>query len=270
MWEAGDGPSAGNCWKAKAVIEYDGTRYLGFQIQLQGLTIQGELEKALAQIVRRPVRVVAAGRTDAGVHARGQVIHFSTAWKHPVRDLQRALNALLPEDIVVRELERVADSFHARYSALSREYRYTILNQPWPSPLEGRFAYHCPCPLQVEAMAQAGRGLLGGHDFASFGRSPQEDSKRGLAPGKDSSTVRQVYSLTCVRQGPFVHFDIVANAFLRRMVRTIVGTLLLVGRGKLSAADVEAILRARDRGQSPAPLPARGLCLMKVNYPDNV
>ncbi len=267
MHEPGHHVPDGNCWKAKAVIEYDGTRYLGFQLQPQGLTIQGELERALERVTRQPGRVVAAGRTDAGVHARGQVIHFSTAWKHPGRDLHRALNALLPEDIVVRKLEKVAESFHARYSALSREYRYTILDQPWPSPLEGRFAHHFPRPLQVEAMAQAGRGLLGVHDFASFGRSPQEDSKRG---GEKSSTVRQVYSLTCLRQGAFIYVDIVANAFLRRMVRTIVGTLLLVGTGELSAAEVEAILQARDRGEAPAPLPARGLCLMRVNYPDNV
>lgn len=267
MRKPGQGEPASDCWKAKAVIEYDGTRYLGFQIQSQGLTVQGELEKALGKITQRQVRVVAAGRTDAGVHARGQVIHFPTAWKHPGRELQRALNALLPEDIVVRELERVAESFHARYSALSREYRYTILSQPLPSPLEGRFAYHSRRPLQVEVMAQAGRCLLGVHDFASFGRSPQEDSKRG---SRESSTVRQVYSITCLRQGPFVHLDIVANAFLRRMVRAIAGTLLLAGTGELSPADVEAILQARDRSQSPAPLPARGLCLMKVSYPDKV
>ncbi len=251
-WNPGSGVR-----KVKAVIEYDGTDYLGFQIQAQGATIQGELENALAMVTRERVRVVGAGRTDAGVHARGQVIHFSTAWKHSSEDLQRALNALLPEDIVVRELGIATEGFHARYSALSREYRYTVLNQPLRSPLEGRFAYHFPHPLRVEAIAQASCCLIGTHDFASFGHPPQGEN-----------TVRQVYRLDCMRQDRFVHFDIVANAFLRRMVRSIVGTLLSVGTGELSPADFEQILRAKDRGMAGAPAPAHGLCLMRIYYPD--
>jgi tRNA pseudouridine38-40 synthase len=125
-----------------AVIEYDGTDYLGFQLQAEGRTIQGEVERALAKVTRRETRVVGAGRTDAGVHAVGQVIGFVPQWKHSLPELQRAMNALLPDDIAVHQMAWVADDFHPRFSAVSREYRYTILNQPFRSPLARRFAYH--------------------------------------------------------------------------------------------------------------------------------
>ncbi len=238
-----------------AVIEYDGTDYLGFQLQAEGRTIQGEVERALAKVTRRETRVIGAGRTDAGVHAVGQVIGFVPQWKHSLPELQRAMNALLPEDIAVHQMAWVADDFHPRFSAVSREYRYTILNQAFRSPLAQRFAYHYLKPLDVEAMARAAKCLVGSHDFASFGRSPQGEN-----------TVRQVYQAQCTRQDQFIYFDIVANAFLYRMVRSIVGTLLLVGIGKLSPERFGEILQARDRRRSGSVAPARGLCLMRVNY----
>jgi tRNA pseudouridine38-40 synthase len=238
-----------------AVIEYDGTDYLGFQLQAEGRTIQGEIERALAEVTRGETRVVGAGRTDAGVHAVGQVISFVPHWEHSLPELQRAMNALLPEDIAVHRTAWVADDFHPRFGAVSREYRYTILNQPFRSPLARRFAYHYLKPLDVEAMARAAKCLVGSHDFASFGRPPQGEN-----------TVRQVYRAECTRQDQFIYFDIVANAFLYRMVRNIVGTLLLVGIGELSPKGFEEILQARDRSRAGPPAPARGLCLMRVNY----
>lgn len=199
--------------------------------------------------------MVGAGRTDAGVHALGQVIHFSLEWKHTSQELLRAMNALLPQDISVRQLSPVPPDFHARYSALSRSYRYTILNQAVRSPLAGRFAYHFAPYLRVEEMALAARCLLGQKDFASFGSPPQGEN-----------TVRYVYRARCFRWGRFVYFDIEANAFLYQMVRSIMGTLLAVGTGELTPADFEEILLARDRSLAKAPLPACGLCLMKVRY----
>ncbi len=238
-----------------AVIEYDGTDYLGFEWQAEGRTIQGEIERALAEVTRRETRIVGAGRTDAGVHAVGQVISFVPQWKHSLPELQRAMNALLPEDIAVHQMAWVADDFHPRFSAVGREYRYTILNQPCRSPLARRFAYHYLRPLDVEAMARAARCLVGSHDFASFGRPPQ-----------GGNTVRQVYRAECTRQDQFIYFDIVANAFLYRMVRNIVGTLLLVGIGELSPERFEEILQAKDRRRAGPASPAHGLCLMRVNY----
>ena len=241
--------------KLMAVVEYDGTDYAGFQIQKSKRTIQGEIERALARVTQEEIRIVGAGRTDAGVHARGQVIAFRTTWQRSLRELQRALNAVLPRDIAVRELALAAEDFHPRFSAVSREYRYTIWNAPVRSPLVGRFAYHFPWPLDVAAMNEAASVLVGTHDFASFGRPP-----------KGENTVRTVYQAKCTREGSFVYLDIVANAFLRRMVRSIVGTLLEVGTGKLFPADFREILEATDRRRASPPAPAHGLCLMKVNY----
>ena len=238
-----------------AVVEYDGTDYLGFQVQAHGRTIQGEIERALASVTQEAGRIVGAGRTDTGVHAQGQVIAFSTAWRHPVGELQRALNAVLPKDIAVRELRPVARGFHPRFDAVSREYRYTILNQPLRSPLARRFAHHFPHPLDVAAMNEAAGVLVGSQDFASFGRAPQGDN-----------TVREVYQARWTPGRPFVYFGVVANAFLYRMVRSLVGTLLLVGTGELSPDGFEEILRSADRSRAGQVAPPHGLCLIKVNY----
>lgn len=241
-----------------AIVEYDGTDYYGFQIQAQGPTVQGEIERALAAVTQEQGRIAGAGRTDTGVHAQGQVIVFSTAWRHSVEELQRALNAVLPEDIAVRELRPVAKGFHPRFDAVSRWYRYTILNQPLRSPLARCFAYHFPHRLDVAAMNEAAGILVGSHDFASFGRAPQGDN-----------TVRQVYRALWTPEEPFVYFDIVANAFLYRMVRSLVGTLLLVGTGKLSLDGFEEILQAADRDRAGQLAPAHGLCLIKANYSED-
>ncbi|MDH4209270.1 MAG: tRNA pseudouridine(38-40) synthase TruA [Anaerolineae bacterium] len=239
----------------KAVVEYDGTAYAGFQHQPGSPTIQDELERALSEVTQEQLKVVGAGRTDAGTHARGQVIHFLTGWKRSLEELHRAGNALLPSDIAIKGMAEVPGDFHARFSALTREYRYTILNREIRSPLERQYSFHYGQPLDEGAMGEALQGLVGTHDFASFGQPTQGDV-----------TVRDVLRADCIRQGEHIHVDITANAFLRHMVRAIVGTLLLVGRGALRPADVKDILEAGDRSQAGPPAPAHGLCLVRVNY----
>jgi tRNA pseudouridine38-40 synthase len=239
----------------KAVVEVDGTAYRGFQVQAGRRTIQGELERALASVTQERIRIVGAGRTDAGVHALGQVISFRTGWARPLAVLQRALNAVLPRDIAICEMAEVAPGFHARYSAVSRKYRYTILNRPVRSPLAERFAFHFATPLAVEPMAEACGHLLGRHDFASFGQPMK----------KDGSTVRTVHQARCWRGGEYVYVEVVADAFLRRMVRRIVGGLLEVGTGRLSSAGFREVLLARDPSLIKVTAPPQGLCLVKVN-----
>lgn len=242
--------------KVACVIEYDGTNFYGFQRQPKQRTVQAELEQVLGQIAQRACSVVGAGRTDRGVHARSQVIHFCIEWKHPWLALRRALNALLPMDISVREVLPVGDEFHARYSATSRLYRYVLYNGEVRSAFAARFAHQVTSCLDVHTMNRASGYLIGTHDYASFGQAPN-----------GGHTVRQVYGAHWWRQGDWVFFDIEANAFLRQMVRSIVGTLLLVGVGKLSPAEVADILAARNRASAGPPAPAQGLFLEKICYP---
>ena len=238
------------------VLEYDGTRYAGLQWQPNAPTVQAEIEAAIERLTGQPVRVKAAGRTDAGVHARGQVVTFVTASRLPVAELQRALNAVLPRDIAVLEARQVAADVHPRFSAVCRAYRYTILNTPVRSPLRWATTYHVSGPLDVAAMHEAAQVLVGQHDFAAFGGPMREGG----------STVRTIYRISCQREGDLVLVDIEANAYLSRMVRHIVGTLLAVGRGKLSAGDVAGILASQDRTRAQAAVPAHGLCLMDIGY----
>ncbi len=238
------------------VLEYDGTRYAGFQWQLGVPTVQAEIEKAIACLTGEKVRVAAAGRTDAGVHARGQVVTFTTAWSGSVGMMQRALNALLPPDIAVTAAQDVLPEFHARFSAVSRAYRYTIFNGPVRSPLLRTTCHHVVAALDVEAMHRAAQVLVGTHDFSAFGGPMREEG----------TTTRTVHSLSCQRDGQFVYVDIEANAYLSRMVRTIVGALIEVGRGKLTVDDLAALLRSGERRRGRKTAPAHGLCLMHVRY----
>lgn len=245
-----------------AIVEYDGTQYLGFQVQgpaaagrRSGRTVQGEIESALAAVAQRAVRIVAAGRTDAGVHASGQVIHLDVVWGHALPDLQRALNAVLPRDIALRELREAPPSFHARYSARSREYAYTIWNAPVRSPLHERYAQHCQRPLDAEAMDRACQCLVGTHDFLPFGWPPHGDN-----------TVRTVFRARCRREGEQVLVEIEADAFLRSMVRRIVGNLILVGYGDLSVEGFADLLSLRHRRLPAVAAPAQGLTLVRVRY----
>ena len=240
-------------YRLLATIEYDGTDFEGFQIQARKRTVQGELERALRQITSEKIRVIGAGRTDTGVHATGQGVHFDTTWNRPPEILQRAFNAVLPNDLAIRTLIRVPNDFSARYSAQSRTYRYAILNQAIRSPLAARYALLVPEPLDVDAMDAAARCLIGKQDFGAFGTPPRGDN-----------SVREVYRAHVTREGARVVFEIEANAFLYRMVRRIVGTLLLAGKDALSVAEFCEVLAKKQRaGQS---VPPQGLCLVEVKY----
>jgi tRNA pseudouridine38-40 synthase len=242
--------------RVRAVVAYDGTDYGGFQRQANAPTIQGALEASLTQVTQETITVLAAGRTDAGVHAAGQVIALDTTWRHGVVALQRALNAVLPADIAVRDVEQVEPDFHPRYDARSRHYRYTLYNAPVRWPLERRYSLHVATPLDVDAMQQAARALVGEHDFAAFGRPHKQGGP----------TVRRMLMTEWGGIIPRLTFDIEANAFLYRMVRSIVGTLLLVGKGEMSVEEFVAVLASCNRDQAGTTAPPHGLCLMEVKY----
>jgi tRNA pseudouridine38-40 synthase len=241
-----------------AVIEYDGTDFYGFQIQAHERTVQGEIEQALEAITGEKRRIGGAGRTDRGVHARGQVIGFEVTWRHSLEDLHRALDATLASDVAVVRMGKAAGEFHPRYSAQSRVYRYKIWNQVWRSPLHRRTTWHVRQKLDLDRMTQASRCLLGTRDFGTFGRPPGREG--------DGNTVRTVLRAGWQKQGPMLTFDIEANGFLYRMVRSLVGTLVRVGWGDLSPDEFQSILKARSRSEIKLVAPPQGLCLMQVNY----
>jgi len=235
----------------RATVEYDGTDFAGFQLQPGTRTVQGELEAALARLsdgARR--RVDGAGRTDAGVHALGQVIAFTYTGRLSAAELTGAINALLPSDVALRDLRRVAAGFHPRHAARYREYRYTVWNGP-RSPLRERTALGVRVPLDTAAMARAGSALEGRHDFSAFGSA-------------DRQPVRTVHAVRVRRQGRLVTIDVTADAFLRGMVRRIVALLVEVGKGQLEEGSVPAALAGRRPALSGAAAPAKGLCLRRV------
>ena len=235
----------------RATVEYDGTEFAGFQIQPGARTVQGELEAALARLsggIRQPV--MGAGRTDAGVHATGQVIAFTYPGSLPVEALSEALNGMLPPDVAISGLRRAPVGFNPRYAARYREYRYTIWNGP-RSPLRERTSLWVRRELDITAMAEAGTALEGRHDFSPFG-------------GADPQPIRTVHRLRVRKVGSAVQIDVRAHAFLRGMVRRIVATLLAVGKGQLEPASVPTLLAARTPALRGAAAPARGLCLRRV------
>jgi len=237
----------------RARCEYDGTDLAGFQLQLNARSVQGELEAALARLNRgERVVVDGAGRTDAGVHATGQVIAFTYGGAVAERVLQRAINSLLPADIAISELRRVPDGFHPRYAARYREYRYTVWNGP-RSPLHERYAFGVRTPLNVAAMAGAASVYLGRHDFSPFG-------------GTDRPPVRIVYSVRVRKEGRLVTIDVRANSFLRGQVRRMVAGLLEVGLGKIDETALGAALAGPGPALNGAAAPAKGLCLRHVAF----
>lgn len=244
--------------KLALIVEYDGTRYHGFQAQLGVPTIQGAIESALTKITGEGIRIVGAGRTDAGVHARGQVISFKWVSRLSLRTLIKALNFYLVPDIAVKDGDTVEGSFNARRDAISREYRYTILNGPTPSPLQRDYAYFVPMPLDTGAMNAACQALLGRQDFASF-----------TGPMQGKRTVRNVSKAEVSREGETVFFDMVADSFLAKQVRSTVGSLVRVGLGKLTLEEFKEIIQAKRPGLAAPVAPAHGLCLIKVNYPEH-
>lgn len=244
----------------KLTLQYDGTGYAGFQRQPNGVTIQERLEEALRAVAGEPdLRIgAAAGRTDAGVHARGQVVHFQTDSRIPPDRWPYALNQHLPPDIVAVGAEVVPDGFHARYWARSKRYRYTVECAPFPSPLSRLYAYHWNRPLDVRRMREAAQLLAGRHDFAAF-RS---------AGGAAKTSVRTISLLRVSEAAPFLLMDVAADGFLYNMVRIIAGTLIEVGAGRRSLEEVRRALETGDRRFAGRTLPPHGLCLEAVEYGD--
>ncbi len=246
-------------------IEYDGTGYHGFQRQPNdhGPTIQGTLETAIERIAGEKSAVYGAGRTDAGVHASGQVIHFYRSATLTPHVWMRAMNAVLPKTVAVQWAKEVPEDFHARYSALSRSYRYTIWNDVVPSPLRARYSYHRPQPLAADLMNEACQLLLGRKDFGAFGRSPDEMNPLKTGP---HSCIRRMLEASCKRQDALIYCDFTADAFLTGMVRRIVGTLLLVGQRRLGLNEFAAIMQRADKTHPGSAVPSHGLCLARVTY----
>ena len=241
----------------KLTIEYDGTRYHGWQRQLTDRTVQGEIERALCRICNEKITLVGSGRTDAGVHALGQTANFRCHSRLGPDEFQRALNSLLGSDIVVRACEFAAESFHARFDASSKIYNYRILNRKIPAAIGHHYAWFVPRDLDLHAMRSAMAHLKGEHDFKAF---------EGTGSPR-AHTVRNIYRIGLVeKKGGYLVLDIQANGFLRFMVRNIVGTLVDVALGRTGADDVRDILLSGDRTRAGATAPAKGLFLMRVCY----
>jgi len=237
-------------------VEYDGSRFCGWQTQPQGCGVQDALERALAEVAGEPVSTICAGRTDAGVHALGQVVHFDTAADRPEAAWVRGVNALLPAACAINWSRQVAQDFHARYSAVSRHYRYLLLNHPVRPALDEARTGWFHLPLDVESMQRAARLLIGEYDFSAF-RSAECQAR---------TPVRTVTRLDVTRRGDHVVFDLCANAFLHHMVRNIVGCLVYVGKGKYSPEWLGDVLAGRDRARAAPTFEAAGLYLSQVVY----
>jgi tRNA pseudouridine38-40 synthase len=242
----------------RLLLAYDGGGFRGWAQQRDpGVrTIEGELSRHLERVLREPVRLSVAGRTDAGVHARGQVASFPTTSTIALEGLRRALNGALAPEVVVVDAAEAPDGFDARFSATARGYAYRIHEADVPDPFVARFAWHREGRLPIAPMRRAARDLVGEHDFASFCRDP----------GGGRSTVRDLQRLSVARRGDLVEVRAEADSFLHQMVRSLVGTLVAVGEGRLSPDAMPAILAARDRAAAGRPAPARGLTLERVRY----
>jgi len=247
----------------KIEIEYDGTNYNGWQIQQRRpdsirteKTIQGVIERVLSGILQEEIKISGSGRTDSGVHAVGQIANFKTKSKMPMAVMQRALNSLLPKDIVIVDIEEAGLNFHARFDALSKIYRYQILNRAYSTAFDRLYQLHVPYKLDVKLMAREARVLIGRKDFKSF----QAADKR------ERNSVRNIKRLSVRKDGTLINIDIEANGFLYNMVRNIVGTLIEAGRGKFAPGSMRKILLARDRTKAGPTAPAKGLSLMRVKY----
>ncbi|MFH1552205.1 MAG: tRNA pseudouridine(38-40) synthase TruA [Candidatus Omnitrophota bacterium] len=240
----------------KLTISYDGTCYKGWQLQKNAHTVQAELESAIKKVFRKNHRVSAASRTDAGVHAKAQVVHFKTALAIPANKIPLALNKALPEDVVVTHAEEVAPDFHSRFDAKSKHYCYHILNSRQRDPFSEKYTWRIPYELDISLMRKESAFLKGRHDFKSF----QATDKR------ERSSVRKVTYVDVKKRKSSITIDISADGFLYNMVRNIVGTLVDVGRGYLPPGSMRKILKARDRTQAGPTAPAKGLFLLEVKY----
>lgn len=242
----------------KLTIEYDGSGFHGWQRQKGCRTVQGEIEKAIETLCGQKTALIGSGRTDAGVHALGQVAGFTCRTRLDPATIQKALNSLLPAEIVIRDCQPAAPGFHARFDARRKTYRYRILNRPLAAAVGRQYAWHLRRPLDLGAMRRAAAVLIGRHDFAAF---------EGAGSPR-SHTIRQVFTACFHAEegGDVVAFDIEADGFLRFMVRNIVGTLVLVGGEKIGVSDFAEILQSRERRRAGPTAPPQGLFLMRVSY----
>lgn len=240
----------------KMIVAYDGTNYHGFARQNEAVTIQSTLEKAIKRITQEDVLTLGAGRTDAGVHARGQCVVFDSETKIPPERLLKAINSQLPPDIVVQSVEEVDPSFHPRFGAKRKTYRYEIWCGKLPDPFTYRYALHYPYKVNVEKMQEAANHMIGEHDFACF-----------CAVGSQvKDTVRKIYSIDIKREGDRVFVDVCGNGFLYNMVRIIIGTLLYVNEGKISPDKISDIIRGKDRKSAGPTVPPQGLTMLSIIY----
>jgi len=238
------------------VLEYDGTNYHGWQCQPSAITLQEVVQRSVERILDHPVKIYAAGRTDTGVHAFGQVINFFTEKSLDIRSIAKGVNSLLPGDVRVKDAGEVDESFHARYSAKSKSYIYCIVNARLHSPFHVRYSWHIPYTLNARLMNESIKEIVGVHDFSSF-KKKNEMYKRHE---------REVLRAGVRRRGRFIYIFIEATGFLRYMVRNIVGTLVLVGEGRNSKEDFIAVLQSKDRINAGPTAPPQGLFLRKIRY----
>lgn len=240
----------------KLLIEYDGTHFCGWQRQVEGRTVQEEIEKALEKVIKEPVKIHGAGRTDAGVHALGQTASFHANITVPVDKIPIALNSILPEDISILGASEVDESFHARYAAKGKKYIYQIYNSPLRSPLLRNYAYFVSQPLDIGKMQEAGQYFLGTHDFKGF-----------MASGSSvQDSIRTLYKLDVYFHEKIIKIEVEGNGFLYNMVRIIAGTLVEVGKGKIDPKDIKQIIASGIRDLAGPTAPAQGLYLGEVIY----
>lgn len=245
--------------RMKVTVAYDGTEFAGYQIQPSGRTVQGTIQAVLQKMHKgEPVGIFASGRTDAGVHAIGQVFHFDTPMEIPSEAWGKALNAMLPNDILIKDVDMVSDAFHSRFSATAKEYHYKILRSKQPDVFQRNHMFHFPYSLNVEDMKQAASLFLGTHDFTSFSSAKSEVEDK----------IRTILAFDVEEEGEVLTLKVRGSGFLYNMVRILVGTLLEVGQGKLKPELVSVILKGKDRALAGKTAPANGLYLFRVDYAD--
>ena len=242
----------------RLTVAYDGTDYAGWQVQKNAKTVQGEIEKALKKIYGAKIRLIGAGRTDSGVHARAQIANFFETKKVSLKQLRSALNANLPKDISIVAVEKALPKFHARFDASGKVYRYTILNDPVSDPFTRNYCCRIPYRLDLSLMRKEAAVLLGRHDFKCFQR------KSGSSPVKD--TRRTIKKVILQKKGNLIHITIEADGFLHNMVRNVAGTLIEIGRGYFHKGSMRKILSSKDRTKAGPTAPAGGLTLIEVKY----
>lgn len=244
--------------RVKLTVAYDGTNYCGWQVQPNGITIESELNKHLSELLKEEIHVIGASRTDAGVHAMGNVAVFDTTARMPAEKISYAMNTRLPEDIRIQDSRQVADDFHPRFCETVKTYEYKICNRRFPDPCSRLYSLFYYWDLDEKRMQQAANHLIGTHDFTSFCTNKPEVTDR----------VRTIYSLDVIRNGEMITVRVCGNGFLYNMVRIIVGTLLKVGSGMMDPDEIPAILEAKDRTRAGDTARPQGLTLVLIRYPD--